>query len=165
LEVRIVAAWEVADIGQAAAHRIVLVVAGELHTGLEAVVLHIALEVVVRHTAAVVAARCTGLEVVHRTDPVEEAVAPTAAVEGEHRTGPEEVVRRTDWVAALHIAAVVEAGPIAAVGEEHRTGLAVDTVGSALVVARNFEEVLAGTVAAGRRALLGINTGFIIAKL
>jgi len=67
-------------------------------------------------------------------------------------------------VAALHTAAVVEAGPIVAVGEVRRTGLAVDTVDSALVVARSLGEVLADTVAAGRRALLCINTSLINAK-
>lgn len=67
-------------------------------------------------------------------------------------------------MAALHTVAVVEAGPIA-VGEEHRTGLAVDTVGSALVVARNLGEVLADIVAVGRRALWCINTGCVNAKL
>lgn len=63
-----------------------------------------------------------------------------------------------------HTAAVVEAGPIAAVVEELRTGLAVGTVDSALKVARNLEEVLADTVAVGRRALSCINTGLFNAK-
>lgn len=60
---------------------------------------------------------------------------------------------------AHHTAQVVEVGPIAAAVEERRTDPEVDTVDSALEVARNLEEVLADIVAAGHRALASINTG------
>lgn len=63
---------------------------------------------------------------------------------------------------AAHRTAQVVVGPIAAVVEEHRTGPEVDTVGSALEVARSLGEVLVDIVAAGRRALASINTGFFL---
>lgn len=50
------------------------------------------------------------------------------------------------------------AGPIVVAVEEHRTGPGADIVGSALGVVRSLGEDLADAVAAGRRALTGINT-------
>lgn len=137
---------------------------GLRHIAVVAAAHHTALEGVLRTVLAEV--HHTGPVAVHHTGPAEdpevehtalgqEAVGPIAAAEVELHTDPV-AVRRTGPAEAPEVERIAlgqeVVGPIAAAVGERRIGLEARIVDSALEVARSLGEVLAGIVAAGRRA-------------